>query len=128
MRWVPTATINPHRCAVIPFVSASDPEGFIDTGSELSGFGPDKHVYVSVKAVNEMASLIGRPTISQFREVVDSNIALASKLAEVTAERDGLEERFAAIDVLASADFVARKKQGRRPTKKDETPEEVVAA
>ena len=60
-----------------------------------------------------MASLIGRPTIEQFREVVDSNVEFAARLEEVTAERDELAKRFAAIDILAGADFRTRNKPGR---------------
>lgn len=112
MRWVETATIRPHRCAAIPFVAGNDEEGFIDTGSELDGF--DNHVYISVKAVNEMANLIGRPTITQFREVVQSNQDMYTRLLELTAQRDALQRQIDAVDVLASADFVARRKPGRK--------------
>lgn len=120
MRWVETCAIKPNRCAAIPFVGGNDPEGYIDTGSEMDGF--DNHCYVSVKAVNEMATLIGRPTVSQFREVVDSNIHFSERLDEVTKERDELAARFEAIDMLASAGFVERKKTGRPFKRRDLEP------
>lgn len=116
MRWVEVAAIRPHRCAVIPFVGGHDSRGYIDTGSEMEGF--DNHIYVSVTAVDAMADLIGRPTISQFREVVTSNQEHAAALAQVIAERDDLKARFDAIDVLAGADFRARKKPGRKAAEK----------
>ena len=119
MRWVETAAIRPHRCAAIPFIGGNDKLGYIDTGSELDGF--DNHVYLSVRAVHEMANLIGRPTLEQFREVVDSNIAFSERLDEVTRERDELQARFDAIDVIESADFRARRKTGRKPVQRQET-------
>lgn len=123
MRWVETCAVRPNRCAAIPFVGGNDELGYIDTGSELDGF--DNHVYVSVRAVHEMAALIGLPTVAQFREVVDSNIHFSERLDEVTKERDDLQSRFEAIDMLASAGFVERKKPGR-PFKRRE--EELVAS
>lgn len=123
MRWVETAAIRPNRCAAIPFIGGNDPDGYIDTGSELDGF--DNHVFISVKAVHEMATLIGRPTVAQFREVVSSNIAFSERLHALTAERDELLERFAAIDVIESADFRARKKTGRKAGVPQKTPQEV---
>lgn len=125
MRWVPTAAVRPARCAAIPFIGGNDELGYIDTGSELDGF--DNHVYISVRAVHEMANMIGRPTREQFQEVVESNIHFSQRLDEVTRERDELLARFDAIDVIESADFRARKKTGRKPVKRQEHEEEVAA-
>jgi hypothetical protein len=41
---------------------------------------------------------------------------------ELESQLAALEQKFDAIDVLASAGFVARKKTGRRPTEKQEAP------
>jgi hypothetical protein len=111
VRWVEVAAIRPHRCAVIPFISGHDELGYIDTGSEMDGF--DNHVYVSVKAVKEMARLIGLPSRAEYHEAATELAAVQAELEKITTERDDLEARFEAIDILASRGFVERKKTGR---------------
>ena len=111
MRFVETAVIRPNRCAVIPFIASNDDEGFIDTGSEMDGF--EQHVYVSVKAVKEMARMIGWVGPGDYNRIVSEANKLARTIEDLTVERDELQKRFDAIDVLASADFRARNKAGR---------------
>lgn len=92
MRFVQTADIKPHRCAAIPFIGASHPAGFIDTGSELDGF--DNHVYVSVAALTEMVKVMGWPTKEEHTAAIGE---LERSLARVTELETELEEaeRFA---------------------------------
>lgn len=111
MRLVETAVIRPNRCAVIPFIASNDEEGFIDTGSEMNGY--DQHIYVSVKAVKEMARLIGWQSPGDFNRMVTEANKNARRVEELAAERDALQQKFDAIDVLTSADFRARNKAGR---------------
>lgn len=117
MRVVDRPYSRPHRCAALPYVGQTK-RGirWIDTGCELPGF--DNHVYLSETAVVEAARLLGWPAPGEFRRAVGERDAALAELEAVRAERDELQARFDAIDVLASADFVARKKAGRPAAKK----------
>jgi len=124
MRWVESATIRPHRCAVIPFVGSNDPEGYIDTGSEMDGF--DNHVYVSTKAVREMARLIGLPTKAEYNALVTEANDTARTLEATLSQLQEARRELDAIDVIESGDyreFKRKKRTGRppgRPRKEDE--------
>jgi hypothetical protein len=120
MRWVESATIRPHRCAVIPFVG-SDESGFIDTGSEMEGF--DNHVYVSVTAVKEMARMIGLPSKAEYNQIVAEANNVARQLEDMAADLADARRELDAIDVIESADyreFKRRKRTGRPPGRKEE--------
>lgn len=86
--------------------------------------GFDNRVYVSDIGCRELMRVFGFATPEQHAETVQERDLLRADLATTQAELADLKERFDAIDVLASADFVARKKPGRKPAQK---PEEVAA-
>jgi hypothetical protein len=103
---------------VLPQIGASNQRvRWIDTGSEMPGF--DNHVYVCDVAVLEMARLLGLPERSEYRQAVTDRDRLAAELERTVAERDDLQARFEAIDILASKGFVERKKTGRPKTKQE---------
>lgn len=111
MRWVEAATGAPHRCAAIPFVGMNHELGYIQTGAVMDGF--DNEVYISVVAVKEMATIIGYPTVEEHRNLVVEANRIARQLEATTAELAAARAELDAIDMLASAGFVARKKPGR---------------
>ena len=115
MRWVDRALTKPSRCAVIPSIAGTHPDGFIDTGSEMPGKGDrwDDHVYVSVVALREMVRLMGWPTVEEHSEMVGEIDGLRSELAETQAALERAETVLDSIDALESADFRARRKTGR---------------
>lgn len=104
--------LAPQRCAVLPYVGPSRGCRFIDTGAHLTDGFHDR-VYVSETAVLEMARMLGLPAKGEYREAKDRVQALEAQLTRANAELVDLREKFNAIDVLASADFRARKKPGR---------------
>lgn len=108
MRWVQTATITPHRCAAVPFVGHNSTKGFIDTGSEISGF--DQHVYVSVEAVEQMAQIIDWSP--------PAAVVALQELCGLQVQRiEQLEEQLAEANQVADAfDVVKRRKQRQRET------------
>jgi len=126
MRWVESATIRPHRCAVIPFVG-HDESGFIDSGSEMDGF--DNHVYVSVTAVREMARLIGLPTKAEYNALVAEANETARQLEHVTVQLSEARRELDAIDVIESGDYreFKRKRRTGRPPGRPRKEEEVAA-
>ena len=127
MRWVESATIRPHRCAVIPFVG-SDESGFIDTGSEMEGF--DNHVYVSVTAVKEMARLIGLPSKADYNQLAAEANDVARQLEDTVAQLQAARRELDAIDVIESADyreFKRKRRTGRPPGRPRKEEEEGVA-
>lgn len=121
MRVIPSnqVVMAPMRCAVVPTLGQMCRHRFIDTGQDiLASPNVPQHVYVSEPAVLEMLKLFGWPTpqdaeaaLSRVRELEREKVALEEAHAE-------LEARFTAIDVLASAGFVARKKPGRPTTER----------
>ena len=115
MRWVQQAVINPHRCAVIPFIGNSNSQkGFIDAGHDLPGWDP--HVYVSVEAVEEMARLIGWQPAGSL-QLKDTEIGrLERKVAELE-EQVREADRFAEAAEYTLGRFGqhVRNKPGRKP-------------
>lgn len=108
MRWVESAPTRPQHCAVLPYIgSFNSQRGFIDTGAELPGF--DNHVYVSVLAVEQMASMIGwAPAVE------DPRLEQAqARVAELEAERDELKGQLAAIGTLKLAGATTARPVGR---------------
>jgi len=116
MRWVETPAVRPNHCAAIPFVT-NDPEGFIDTGSELDGY--DNHVYVSVTAIREMARMIGYQHPADVAQLERELRETREELQVAQVKLAEQERHLVAIDVLASAGFTARKKPGR-PKREEE--------
>lgn len=92
MRIVDHPAIRPHRCAVIPYLGASNASGFIDTGMDLDR----EHVYVSFEAVCEMAKMLGwvGPSVAKGQE---------ARIAELEAEIDDLHAQLQEADRFAEA-------------------------
>lgn len=105
----------PYSCAVFPQQN-KDAEGFIDTQNELTGW--HDRVYISGAGQRAMNRERGWPSPEEHDEALERIAALTAELERERSEREGLQERFDAIDVLASADFVARKKPGRKASEK----------
>ena len=106
MRWVATPASRPHHCAAVPFI-ARDEEGFIDTGSELPGY--DNHVYVSVKAVREMArmvGMVGQGAASDSAKPAIPGPMTVAQLKDAAEENDALRNQFEAIDTLRKVGLV----------------------
>jgi hypothetical protein len=110
VRLVDRPVLRPSHCAVFPF-RAEDPDGFVDTGSELPGF--DNRVYVSAAAVREMAKLLGFPSPEEHSRVLGELERLRGEVERLEGEVREYDRRFEAIDVLESADFRARRRVGR---------------
>lgn len=118
MRWVEVAAGRPHRCAVIPFIGQSDPEGFIQTGATLDGF--DNEVYVSVKGVRALVQACGWPTPEQYRELQARAEALEHAKRDLelqVQEADRFAE--AAEYTLGRFGERVRNKPGRKPKAKE---------
>lgn len=83
---------------------------------EMHGF--DNRVYVSDIGCRELMRVFGYATPEQHAETVRERDLLKADLETSRRELEEMRERFDAIDVLASADFVARKKPGRKAAPK----------
>jgi hypothetical protein len=101
---------EPHRCLVLG--KGDDPVGWIDCGN-LPSHKPDPRSYVSHGGALTAARLFGYD-IPQLVQDSERKTQLEAELAQVQAKLAELEAEFAAIDMLASAGFVARKKPGRK--------------
>jgi hypothetical protein len=101
------------RCAVTPHLGQTSPGRWVDTNSEMPGFGPDNHVYVHEASVREMARLLGFPSPEEHEELAKGVGVLNARIAELEAERDALKRQVDAVHVLKSAGFQAARKPGR---------------
>lgn len=118
MQIVSEALARPHHCAVLPFVGGPQPDGYFDAGLELGGVDP--HVYVSVKAVREMARLLGFKTVEEHQEVLDAIAEADARVEALEAEVAEADKTAQAIDRLQKVGFRAQKKPGRKSTKEVE--------
>lgn len=100
----------PHKCVVLS--KGDDPNGWIDCGN-LPFNQPDPRVYVSYGGVRTLALMCGWTAPEHVTERDQRIAELQDENRRLTAENGSLRERQEAIDVLASAGFVARKKPGR---------------
>jgi hypothetical protein len=103
------------HCAVVPTLGQTSRHRFVDTGQELltSNVNAPNHVYVSEPAVGEMAKLLGWTPPEEVAKLEDELAVATVELERVVGEAAALRARFAAIDVLESEGFTARKKPGR---------------
>jgi hypothetical protein len=101
---------EPHRCMVLG--KGDDPVGWVDCGN-VAHNKPDPRSYVSHGGVLTAARLFGYdiPKLLDDSERADR---LEADLEQANARVSELEAEFAAIDLLASKGFVARKKPGRK--------------
>jgi hypothetical protein len=81
MRHVPTASLYPGHCAVLPNVGGRDPGGYIDTGSQLDGH----RIYVSRRAVVQMAAMVGWVAPAQVAQEVQRAEEAEARVAELEA-------------------------------------------
>jgi hypothetical protein len=104
VRWVQTAVTAPHRCAAVPFIGHTSTKGFIDTGSEMSGF--DQHVYISVDAVEQMAAIIDWSP--------PAAVAALQELCALQLRRiEQLEEQLVEANQVADAFDVVKRRKAR---------------
>jgi hypothetical protein len=97
---------------VIPFVGNSNAKkGFIDTGTDLSGWDP--HVYVSVEAVEEMARMIGWQPAHVQQGTKERAAVVQADLESARAEVEALTEQLAAVRVLKNSGFAQANPPGR---------------
>lgn len=106
------AAFEPNRCSFT--LKADDPEGFFE-GRNLTG--PADVAYISVSRVRTYAEALGMVSPTVHAAALETLEASESRVTQLESELDSLREKFDAIDVLASAGYVARKKQGRPPVK-----------
>lgn len=86
IRYVRTCAIRPHRCALLPQLGASHPDGYFDFHTELPG---GDHVYVSVVAARHMAAAMG---LVQPQEAAAAKRRLEVATGEVIAAHERIEE------------------------------------
>jgi hypothetical protein len=91
---------------------ADDPEGFF-LGEILSGW--DSKAAISVRFARALARELGYVHPDDHQRVLDELADHKAECAELADQVEALNDRFEAIDVLASAGFQARKKPGRKP-------------
>lgn len=113
MRLVEKPHTRPRRCAVTPSIGYTHPKARWIDAAEMHGF--DNRVYVSDIGCKELMRVFGFATPEQHAETVRERDLLRADLETARKALEELQTRFDAIDVLASADFVARKKPGRKP-------------
>lgn len=105
LRWVPRATIRPHRCAVVAHIGSSR-KGFFDTGTD---YGRDR-VYVSVDAVELMASSLGWLSPSQAKASEERTRVLERQVEDLRRELEIADSELNAVEVI----------RRRRPSKAKE--------
>jgi hypothetical protein len=99
---------EPHHCAFT--LRSEDPEGFFQ-GRNLTG--PADVALISVSRVRTYAESLGFTHPDDHQALVAELEAARALLHARETELEALRARFDAIDVLASAGFVERKKVGR---------------
>jgi len=108
-RWVQTTATRPMHCSGFPGLGARHGKGYWDMGVDLDR----EHVYWSVEGVEDRARAQGWTSPDGTRALTDRIAELEQEKSALEQAHAELEQRFAAIDVLASAGFVERKKPGR---------------
>lgn len=115
-RWVPVAARRPNRCAFIPFLGSHHPGGYFDFGTEIMVF--DGHVYCSVIAAEQMATLMGWVPSGDVALSNTKVVEQHERIAELEAERDDLRTQLEAVHTLRAAGYTPSKKPGRPPKEK----------
>lgn len=113
MHLVEVAAFRPQRCAVIPYIGAHHPNGFIDTGNELDG----NRIYISIVGLAEMARvarIIPRAVPDLTAELEEAQARVAE--LELEAEEHA-RFREAAEYTLSQFGAKVRNKPGRKPEK-----------
>ena len=108
MHFVEVAAFRPQRCAVVPYIGAHHPGGFIDTGNELDG----NRIYISLVGLAEMARVarIIPPAVPD----LSGDVARArARVEELEAEVGTLQSQLAAVEVLKQGPFTQTRPVGR---------------
>ncbi len=101
--------LAPGHC--IASLKSEDDKGFIDT--QLTPAVVDPRIYLSVSFVEECARNLGMVDGSTFADLAERERALMDEVQTLEERVAELEQKFAAIDLLESQGFTARKKLGR---------------
>lgn len=101
----------PHRCSFT--LKDADPEGFIQ-GQVLSGWDPSASI--SVGYLKQEARKLGMVDAQTHALLVRELNDARAETNSVRAELDEALRKLAAVDLLESAGFTARKKPGRPAT------------
>ena len=110
MNRVPSPVLPPHQCLLTG--RGSDPDGFFTVpGAVVKALDPVPYVCASI--VRDMARDLGWVSPAEHAVVCEELAAAQSRVTELESRLAALEQKFDAIDVLASAGFQARKKPGR---------------
>jgi hypothetical protein len=118
VRFSHDAPRRPHRCAVMPHITAQASGGYFSTGTTLAG----ETVYVSRLAVREMAERMGY-VAARNRQLQDEQLArLKAERDGARAERDVLQAQLDAVAVLRDAGRLPKK-----PGRPKKAPEAVAA-
>lgn len=113
-RLVQHPVIRPHRCALLPIMSASNERGgFADFGTDLDL----DHVYVSFTAFQQMAQLWGFvPARSLHLETARMGRELdeaRERTAEAERKLAAAEKQLEAVETLRRGGFETARKPGR---------------
>ena len=109
MRRVDRPMWEPYRCAFT--LKDQDPEGFV-VGEVIKGFDP--HAFASISWVKQTARELGMVDPTELEALVEEQARTIEDLKEQLQEAD---RQLAAIDVLQSHGYTARRKPGRPKTK-----------
>lgn len=110
----------PYTCVAYPTLGAGHLGGYYDLNQTLPAPGNINgnqnlhNLAISVQAVHDLARQEGWSSPQEMQAAQDRIGILEAELADVVAQATVLREKFDAIDVLASADFRARNKPGRK--------------
>lgn len=111
---VPSPTMFPGVCAILPQAGARHPAGYIDTGRTHPGSG--ERVYISVLALVMMAEAFGyRRGPAPDRKRIE---VLEARVAELEAEVKDRDVQLEAVHVLKRGGFGTSAKPGRPPKAK----------
>jgi hypothetical protein len=112
VRWVQQPAMRPHHCAVFPQVAGSNSRrGFFDTGND---FRERDHCYISVEAVEHLASSIGWQPSSAFAPLTATINKQAGELEHLKQKLAEAEKfREAAEYTMNSMGQKVRNKPGR---------------
>lgn len=103
--------MRPNHCALTPHITR-DPDGFIDTGTRLTGFQP--RVYISMSGFRDLALSLGYPTPQERHELQEQIAGLQERVEELEAAVAEKDAALNAVAVLKQAGYSAQ----RRPAAK----------
>ena len=111
MRLIEEVVTRPNHCVVMPHMGAHHERGYVDTGAIC--YGVDPHIVISVIAAEEIGAVIGMVPREDHTQLQAEAEQLRLQVAELQEKLDGEEAFRRAVDVIESADYRARRRQGR---------------